>query len=192
MKSEAKTREQKWRAKAQKVVKRWSSGKFSSYFPPKARWLWRKWKRESENNSTRMEKSSLNIKSFRNLLSNQNKNYKIAPDSHNKCHQTEVKLNGFNGPIDEPMGSCNIEDLYSIKRNKADGEQDNKSDQKSSADVICGNLVKFFAHYNGSFCLTVLTPVACRYKQFWAQHTATFWSPPIPQNLFIHRQLPVN
>ncbi|CRL04226.1 CLUMA_CG017331, isoform A [Clunio marinus] len=105
-----------------------------------------------------MEKSSLNIKSFRNLLSNQNKNYKISPKS-NHYHPTEVKLNGLNGSIDDSTGSCNIEELYSIKRAKS---EDSECSKRNSADVICGNWVKFFSNYNSSFCLTVLTPVACR------------------------------
>lgn len=107
-----------------------------------------------------MEKSSLNIKSFRNLLSNQNKNYKIAPNSY---HPTEVKLNGLNGSIDDStMSSRNIEDIYSIKINKVDGAHEGDCNQKRLTDVVCGNFVKFVGNYNSSFCLTVLTPVACR------------------------------
>lgn len=105
-----------------------------------------------------MEKSSsLNIKSFRSLLSNQTKNYKIAPNNY---HPTEVKLNGLNSTIDESTNSHsrNIEDVYSIKRNKSDSE----CNRKNLSDVICGNLLKFVGNYSSSFCLTVLTPVACR------------------------------
>lgn len=106
-----------------------------------------------------MEKSSLNIKSFRNLLSNQNKNYKIAPNSY----PTEVKLNGLNGSIDDStMSSRNIEDIYSIKINKVDGAHEGDCNQRRLTDVVCGNFVKFVGNYNSSFCLTVLTPVACR------------------------------
>lgn len=104
-----------------------------------------------------MEKSSLNIKSFRNLLSNQSKNYKISPN--NSYHPTEVKLNGLSGGIDDSTSSCNIEDVYSIKRNKADSD----CNQRTLADVICGNFVKLFGNYKSGFFLTVLfTPVACR------------------------------
>lgn len=105
--------------------------------------------------SDKMEKSSsLNIKSFRSLLSNQSKSYKIAPDNY---HPTEVKLNGLNGTIDDSTisHSRNIDDVFSIKRNKSDN-------RRNFGDVICGNLLKFVGNYNSSFCLTVLTPVACR------------------------------
>lgn len=106
-----------------------------------------------------MEKSSLNIKSFRSLLSNQTKNYKIAPNNY---HPTEVKLNGLNGNIDDSANSCNIEDIYSIKLNKADSSSSSECNQRNLADVICGNFVKFVGNYNSTFCLAVLTPVACR------------------------------
>ena len=106
-----------------------------------------------------MEKSSLNIKSFRNLLSNQNKNYKIAP---NVYHPTEVKLHGLNGSLDDSTNSCSIEDGYSIKLNKADGDFSNDCNQRNLSDVICGNIVKFVGNYNNGYCLPILTPVACR------------------------------
>lgn len=106
-----------------------------------------------------MEKSSLNIQSFRNLLSSQNKNYTISPNNY---HPTEVKLNGLNGSMDDSSNSCNIEDIYSIKLNKPDGSHSSDCNQRNLTDIICGNLVKFVGNYNSSFCLTVLTPVACR------------------------------
>lgn len=117
------------------------------------------WKIPSENErrKVKMEKSSLNIKSFRNLLSNQSKNYKIAPNSY---HPTEVKLNGLN---DDSSPSChNLEDIYSIKLNKVDSSNASECDRSTLSDAICGGLVKLVGNYNSSFCLTVLTPVACR------------------------------
>lgn len=120
---------------------------------------WDKRKRESENNGKKMEKSSLNIKSFRNLLSTQNKNYKITPNSF---HPTEVKLNGLSAGIDDSSNSC-IDDVYSIKINKVDSANDSNCNRKRLMDVVCGNFVKFVGSYNSSFCLTVLTPVACRF-----------------------------
>lgn len=116
-----------------------------------------------------MEKSSLNIKSFRNLLSSQSKSYKISPN--NAYHPTEVKLNGLSGALDDSTGSCNIEDIYSIKRNKPDSAHDSDC-RRSFTDVICGNCVKFVTNYNSSFCLTVLTPVACRYVNKRLEMTA--------------------
>lgn len=107
-----------------------------------------------------MEKSSLNIKSFRNLLSNQSKNYKIAPNSN--YHPPEVKLNGLSATIDDSSSSRGIDDVYSIKRTKADGGHDSECNRRNLTDVICGCFVKLFGNYNSSFCLTVLTPVACR------------------------------
>lgn len=115
--------------------------------------------KESENNGEKMEKSSLNIQSFRNLLSSQNKNYKISPNNY---HPTEVKLNGLNGSLDDSTNSCDIDDVYSIKLNKKDSANDDDCNQRNLTDVICGNLIKFVGSYNSSFCLTVLTPVACR------------------------------
>ena len=106
-----------------------------------------------------MEKSSLNIKSFRNLLSNQNKNYKISP---NAFHPTEVKLNGITTGIDDPSNSQNVENIYSIKTNKKDAQNESDCNQKRLTDAVCGNVVKYVGNYNTSFCLTVLTPVACR------------------------------
>lgn len=103
-----------------------------------------------------MEKSSLNIKSFRNLLSNQSKNYKISPN--NNYRPTEVKLSGLSGTLDDSSGSCHIDDVYAIKRSRVDGD----CNQRTLCDIICGNFVKFVGNYNSSFCLTVLTPVACR------------------------------
>lgn len=106
-----------------------------------------------------MGKSSLNIKSFRDLLANQNKNYKISPNAY---HQTEVKVNGLNGSLDESTNSCSIEDVYSIKLNKSDSVRGSECNQKNLADVVCGNIVKLVANYNNSYCLPLLTPVACR------------------------------
>jgi hypothetical protein len=94
---------------------------------------------------TKMEKSSLNIKSFRNLLSSQSRSYKIAP---NGFHPTEVKLNGLS---DE---SATLDDVYAVKINQ--------KEQRNLAESLCGGLVRLVGGYNSSFCLTVLTPVACR------------------------------
>lgn len=101
-----------------------------------------------------MEKSSLNIKSFRNLLSDQSKNYKISPN--NNYRPTEVKLNGLSGTLDDATGSCH--DVYAVKRSRMEDD----CNQPTLCDVICGSFVKFVGNYNSSFCLTVLTPVACR------------------------------
>lgn len=103
-----------------------------------------------------MEKSSLNIKSFRNLLSNQSKNYKIAPNNY---HPTEVKLGGLS---DDSTSSRNTEDVYSIKLNKnRNSSCDRDCNSRKLTDVICGSFVNS-GSYNSSFCLQVLTPVACR------------------------------
>jgi hypothetical protein len=102
-----------------------------------------------------MEKSSsLNIKSFRSLLSNQTKNYKITP---NKYHPTEVKLNGLNGVLDE-SSNCSLRAVDAIKRN----ESANECGRENICDIICRNLLNLIGTCNNSFCLTVLTPVACR------------------------------
>lgn len=106
-----------------------------------------------------MEKSSLNIKSFRNLLSNQNKNYKIAPNAY---QPTEVKMNGLSGSLDDSANSCSIDEVYSIKLNKSDADYGSECNQRNLADIICGNIVKFVGNYNNSYCLPLLTPVACR------------------------------
>lgn len=114
-----------------------------------------KWERRRK-----MEKSSLNIKSFRNLLSNQSKNYKIAPNNY---RPTEVKHGGIS---EDSTSSRSIEDIYSIKLNKVDSSScDSDVDRRKLTDIICGSFIKFVGNYNSSFCLTVLTPVACRYSE---------------------------
>lgn len=131
--------QEKWNQAA--VEEKWSSGKFRNV-------------KNKKEILTKMEKSSsLNIKSFRDLLSTQSKSYKISPNNYH--HPTEVKLNGLNGTVDD---STNIDDVYSIKRNKSDSD----CSRRNFCDVICGSLFKFVGNYNSSFCLTVLTPVACR------------------------------
>lgn len=98
-----------------------------------------------------MDKSSLNIKSFRNLLSNQGKSYKIPPDNY---QPTEVKL--INGAIIDNATSCSIEDIYSIKRHKIN---DNRCDRKRIRNAIC----RFINYYNNSnFCLPIFTPIFSR------------------------------
>lgn len=92
------------------------------------------------------------MKSFRDLLSSQGRTYKIAP---NVYHQTELKLSGLE---DESSASRSIDDLYSVKLNKVDGV----TTKRNFADTLCGGFVRFVGSYNSSFCLTVLTPVACR------------------------------
>lgn len=112
-----------------------------------------------------MEKSPLNIKSFRNLLSTQ-KSHKITPNNY---QPTEIKINGLSGTtiIDESTEfACSIDDIYSLKPNaKCDGENNSLDcNKRNLIDIVCGNFVKFVDNYKscGSLCLPVLTPVACR------------------------------
>lgn len=107
-------------------------------------------KKRPRGEEKKMEKSSLNIKSFRNLLSSQSRSYKIAPNGY---IPTEVKLNGLSATRDESSNSRNIDEVYAVKINNTGEEQ-----QRNFADVL-RNVV---GNYNSSFCLTVLTPVACR------------------------------
>ena len=104
-----------------------------------------------------MEKSSLNIKSFRNLLSSQNKNYKITPG--NSYHPTEVKLNGIN----TTTTNLDDEDIFSSSK-KAESSLSTGDCDRGARRLtdVCGSLIKLVGNYNSTFCLTVLTPVACR------------------------------
>lgn len=117
-------------------------------------------KRESERNEEKkMEKSSLNIKSFRNLLSGGGKSYKIPPDNY---QPTEVKY--LNGVIIDNASSRSVEDIYSIKRHKAaSAVNDNRCDRKRVRDAVCGNFTRFISNYNSNFCLPIFTPIFSRY-----------------------------
>lgn len=104
-----------------------------------------------------MEKSSsLNFKTFRKFFTQQRsaKSYKISPG--NNYHSTEIKLNGLNNTssFDESINSHNIDDVYSLKKN-------------NKIETIQPNICERIASScSSTFCLTVLTPVACR----WVYH----------------------
>ena len=111
-----------------------------------------------------MEKSSLNIKSFRNLLSSQSKSYKIPPDNY---QQTEVKF--INGTIIDNAANCSIEDIYSIKHHKSNTANNNNNNNGSGRNrrrantVICDNFTKICrGHYNSNFFLSIFTPISSR------------------------------
>lgn len=124
--------------------------------------LWEEEKRKCKvNKMKKMEKSSLNIKSIRNLLSSQGKSYKIPPDNY---QSTEVKI--INGKIIDATNAannCSIEDIYSIKHHKSNTViNDNRCDRKRIHNLICGNFVKLISYYNSNFCLPLFTPISSR------------------------------
>ena len=119
-----------------------------------------------------MDKSSL--KSFRNLL-NQNKNYKISPNGNfNQQHSTKVKLNGLNSVVGTTDDTTNIEDIYAIKTNKFDENQQQRQQQRNTngiiddrtlLQIVSANVRRYLNLYNcrSSFCfLSFIVPVACR------------------------------
>ncbi|CAO1387021.1 unnamed protein product [Diamesa serratosioi] len=122
-----------------------------------------------------MDKSSL--KSFRNLL-NQNKNYKISPNGNfHEQHSATVKLNGLNSVAGTGDDITNIEDIYAIKTNKFDENQQQQQqqqqqqrnangniDDKTLIEIVSANVRRYLNLYNcrSSFCLlSTIVPVAC-------------------------------
>lgn len=99
------------------------------------------------------------FKSFRNLLTNQNKsNYKIAPNNY--------QLNGGRQiGVYEDAGI--IDGIYSIKPNNFDELQQRfppRSDKEQTTGGLSTHLIKYWTQYScGSFeSLSCLTPVVCR------------------------------
>ncbi len=116
-----------------------------------------------------------NIKSFRNLLTSQTKNYKISPDNYEK----HVKLNGLTPThldyFEDTSTSCSIDGIYTIKPNSGGDETGSKNDTSSSNNnnhhtTLFGylsnhfrRLLNFYYNCKNTHCLlTYLTPVACR------------------------------
>jgi hypothetical protein len=108
----------------------------------------------------KMEKSSFSsLERFRKFFTQQQtKSYKISPG--NSYHSTEIKLNGLNTTsFDDSINSHNIDDVYSLKKNKIDGSD---SATKSEQNNIPNIYERIISGCSSTFCLTVLTPVACR------------------------------
>lgn len=105
-----------------------------------------------------MEKSSLNIKFFRNLLpGRQGRSYKIPRDN---C-RTNDEVKFPNGTI---AANCNVDDIYSVRRDRQcrKPRANSDCDQKRIRGLICGNVSKLLSHYNSTFFLPIFTPVSCR------------------------------
>jgi hypothetical protein len=113
-----------------------------------------------------MEKSSLNIKSFRNLLSGgtrSGKSYKIPPQSCENYAPNEVKI--IDSKILEP--STHVDDgaaIYHVKPSKSNAStgNDNECNQRNLNDIVCDNFIKLIGNYDGNFCLPIFTPISAR------------------------------
>lgn len=113
-------------------------------------------KQQPAQNGVKMEKSSssrLNFKAFRKLFSHRTtKSYKISPG--NSYHSAEIKLNRLNTQsFDDSLNPHSADDAYPLK-----ASNDRSDESKAVPDAFN----KFIKSCNSTFCLTVLTPMACR------------------------------